>query len=79
MFFPNMNEKVKEIRASNLKTSTFFLEFFLKKLQRKINGTFFFKFVFTKFDKKDFSFFQKKVNIVLLVNFDLIFGKNINI
>ena len=69
-----MNEKVKEIRGA-----TFFLDFFLKKLQRKILGTFFFKFVFTKFDKKDFSFFSKKVNIVLLVNFYLIFGKNINI
>jgi hypothetical protein len=55
-----MNEKVKEIRASYLKTPSFFLDFFLKKLQRKILGTFFFRFVFTKFNKKDFTFFSKK-------------------
>ena len=60
MFFPNMNEKVKEIMASYLKTSIFILDFFLKKLQRKILGTLFFKFVFTKFDKKGISFFSKK-------------------
>jgi hypothetical protein len=62
MFFPNMNEKVKEIRASYLKTSTFILDFFLKKLQRNIHGTFFLSLFSQNLIKKIFHFkdFSKK-------------------
>jgi hypothetical protein len=52
---------------------------FLKSYKEKLMELSFLSLFSQNLIKKIFHFFQKKVNIVLLVNFDLIFGKNIKI